>query len=150
MALSLVFEGPATYRLVDNGADVGCLAENLLVFTGFPTMHDAELAADAGYVALLHWLAHRRGDVREDAPALNVVLSEDGTSEWIGPEGTSVARVIRSPDSRHFELEFLLPKGLYTAVAAYAATHLYEAIVEARGERVRPEPPLDERVTAHA
>ncbi len=55
MALSLVFERPSTYRLVDNGVDVGHLTENLVVFTGFPTMQDAEHAADAGYVALLHW-----------------------------------------------------------------------------------------------
>jgi hypothetical protein len=149
MALSLVFEGPSTYALVDNGVDVGCLTQNLLVFTGFPTMHDAEHAADAGYVALLHWLAYRRGGVREDAPALNVALSEDGTSEWIGPEGDSLVRVIRSPDSRRFALEFLLPKGLYTAMAAHAATHVHEAIVEAQRERARtlPELPPDERVT---
>jgi hypothetical protein len=152
MALSLVFEAPSTYRLLDNGTDVGRLAENRLVFTGFATMHDAEHAGDAGYVALLHWLAYRRGGVREDVPSVHVAVSEDGTSEWIGPEGQSLVRVIHSRDPESFALELILPKDLYTAVAARAATHLYEAIVEARRERVRALAalPPDERITARA
>jgi hypothetical protein len=140
MGLSLTFAGPSTYRLVDDGVDVGRLAGNLLVFSGFATQHEAEHAGDAGYVALLQWMAYRKGGVREDFPAVHVALSENGTSEWLGPDGESLARAIPSSDPQGFVLEFTLPEDLYTAVAARAAIHVYESIAEARRELTRAHP----------
>ena len=61
MTLSLLFGGSSMYRLVHADLDVGCLAGDSLVFTGFDSLAEAERAGDAGYIALLEWLGSRSG-----------------------------------------------------------------------------------------
>ena len=95
MTLSLLFGGSSMYRLVQADIDVGWLAGDSLVFTGFDSLAGAERAGDAGYIALLEWLASRGETTGEDEMALHVAVGEDDMSEWIGPKGKVLARIIR-------------------------------------------------------
>ena len=136
MALSLEFGGASGHRLVEAGLHIGWLAGDKLRFIGFETLVDAERAGDAGYVALLQWLASRRRGVPEDPPALHVALTQDGRSEWIGPNGRVLARMLGSDEGDGFSIEFTLPERLHTAAAADAASHVYDAMRAAQPPKV--------------
>jgi hypothetical protein len=132
MSLALYFGGSATYRLVDGDRDVGWLHEDSLVFAGFDSLADAERAGDAGYVALLDWLASRRRSNRNEGTTLHVAVGQDELSEWIGPNGNVLARIIRPAEGDRFIVEFTLPARIHTAAVAQAAQRIYEAIHGAR------------------
>ena len=128
MALSLEFGRSSGHRLLESGLHVGWLAGDKLRFIGFETLVDAERAGDAGYVALLQWLASHQREVHESIPALHVALRQDGRSEWIGPNGRALARMLGPDEGDRFSIEFTLPERLHTAAAAHAASHVYDAI----------------------
>ena len=132
MALSLEFGRTSGHRLVEAGLHVGWLAGDKLRFIGFETLVDAECAGDAGYVALLQWLESRQRREHEDRPALHVALSPDGRSEWIGPNGRALARMLGPDGGDRFSIEFTLPERLHIAAAARAASHVYDAMRAAR------------------
>ena len=128
MALSLLLGGSSMYRLVYGDLDVGWLSGDSLAFTGFESLAEAERAGDAGYIALLEWLA-RRSDPRGDNDvALHVAIGEDDMSEWIGPNGKVLARIIRPANDEGFVVEFTLPPRVHTVAAARAASRLFDAM----------------------
>jgi hypothetical protein len=128
MTLSLLFGGPSMYRLVHGDVDVGWLGEDVLVFSGFDSLADAETAGDAGYIALLDWLASRSGRRGENQMALHVAVGEDDVSEWIGPNGKVLARIIRPAEDEGFVVEFTLPPRVHTTAAARAASRIFDAM----------------------
>jgi hypothetical protein len=128
MTLSLLFGGSSMYRLVHADLDVGWLAGDSLVFTGFDSLAEAERAGDAGYIALLEWLASRSDATGEGEMALHVAIDEDDMSEWIGPSGKVLARVSRPAGDECFVIEFTLPPRLHTADAARAASRIFDAM----------------------
>jgi len=128
VTLALLFGGSAMYRLVHADLDVGWLAGDSIVFTGFASLAAAERAGDAGYIALLEWLASRSNMSGEDEMAVHVAIGEDDMSEWIGPNGEMLARVIQ-PDKREgFAVEFMLPPRVHTVAAARAASRIFDAM----------------------
>ena len=132
MALSLLFGASTSmYRLVDDDRQVGTLAGDALVFTGFRSLADAERAGDAGYIALLAWLAEREERAADPHTMLHVAVNEDELSEWIGPNGRVLARIVRPGANERFEVEFTLPPHVPTAAAAGAASRIYDAIQRA-------------------
>jgi hypothetical protein len=137
MAWSLEFERESTYRLLDNGMDVGRLVGNTLVVSGFANTDEAERAADAGYAALLRLLAYHRGTTVHRSPAVHVAVNEDGTSEWIGPMGESLARILDPGNHESISVEFTLLRDPYTTVATSAAMHVYQSVMEARHDARR-------------
>ena len=128
MSLSLYFGGSSTYRLVDGDRDVGWLHGDSLVFAGFDSLADAERAGDAGYVALLDWLASRQRGNPEEGTTLHVAVGEDELSEWIGPNGHGLARIVRPAGDDSFTVEFTLPPHVHTAAVATAARRIYDVI----------------------
>jgi hypothetical protein len=128
MTLSLLFGGSSMYRLVHADLDVGCLAGDSLVFTGFDSLAEAERAGDAGYIALLEWLGSRSGTSGEEEMALHVAIGEDDMSEWLGPNGKVLGRIIRPADEEGFVVEFTLPPRVHTVAAARAASRIFDAI----------------------
>ena len=136
MSLSLYFGGSFTYRLVDGDRDVGWLRGDSLVFAGFDSLADAERAGDAGYVALLDWLASRQRGNPDEGTTLHVAVGEDELSEWFGPNGHVLARIVRPGEDDGFVVEFTLPPGVHTAAVAKAARRIYDAI--ARDATQRP------------
>jgi hypothetical protein len=111
MTVSLLFSESSTYRLIHDGRDVGWLAGNSLVFTGFDSLDEADRAGDAGYLALLNWL--------DGASA---------TTEWSGQNGRALARVIRPAEDEGFVVEFTLPRSVHTVAAARAASRMFDAM----------------------
>jgi hypothetical protein len=134
MARSLEYQGASTYRLLDNGMDVGRLVGNTLVVSGFANINEAERAADAGYAALLRLLAYHRGTVMHRPPGVHVAVSEDGASEWIGPMGEPLARIVDPGNHESISVEFTLLRDPYTTVATSAAMHVYHAVTDAQRE----------------
>jgi hypothetical protein len=128
MTLSLLFGGSSKYRLVHADLDVGWLAGDSLVFTGFDSLAQAERAGDAGYIALLEWLASRGHTTGENEMALHVAIGEDNMSEWIGPNGKVLARIFRPAEDEGFVVEFTLPPRVHTVAAARAASRIFEAM----------------------
>ena len=128
MTLSLLFGGSSMYRLVHADIDVGWLAGDSLVFTGFDSLAEAERAGDAGYIALLEWLASRSDTTGEEEMALHVAIGEDDMSEWIGPSGKVLARIIRPAEDNGFVIEFTLPPRVHTIAAARAASRIFDAM----------------------
>lgn len=139
MSLSLYFGGSSTYRLVDGDRDVGWLNGDSIVFAGFDSLADAELAGDAGYVALLDWLASRQRGNPDEGTTLHVAVGEDKLSEWIGPNGHVLARIIRPAGDDGFIVEFTLPPRVHTAAVANAARRIHDAIRRARHAAAFPE-----------
>jgi hypothetical protein len=127
MTLSLLFGGSSMYRFVHADLDVGWLAGDSLVFTGFHSLAEAERAGDAGYIALLEWLASR-SDTTGEEMALHVAIGEDDMSEWIGPSGKVLARIFRPAEDNGFVIEFTLPPRVHTVAAARAASRIFEAM----------------------
>lgn len=132
MARSLEFERASTYRLLDNGMDVGRLVGNTLVVSGFANVDQAERAADAGYAALLQLLAYHRGTTVNQPMPVHIAVSENGTSEWIGPTGESLVRIIDPGNHESISVEFTLLRDPHTTVATSAAMHVYQAMMEAQ------------------
>jgi hypothetical protein len=128
MTLSLLFGGSSMYRLVHADLDVGWLVGDSLVFTGFDSLADAERAGDAGYLAVLEWLASRSDTNGEQEMALHVAIGEDDMSEWIGPNGKVLGRIIRPADEEGFVVEFTLPPRVHTVAAARVASRIFDAI----------------------
>lgn len=128
MTLSLLFGGSAMHRLVHADLDVGWLAGDSLVFTGFASLAAAERAGDAGYIALLEWLANRSNMSGEDEMAVHVAIGEDDKSEWIGPTGELLARIIQPDDGEGFAVEFTLPSSVHTVAAVRAASRIFDAM----------------------
>jgi hypothetical protein len=116
------------YRLVHADIDVGWLEEDSLVFTGFDSLAEAERAGDAGYIALLEWLASRSDTSGNEEIALHVAIGEDDMSEWIGPNGKVLGRIIRPADDEGFVVEFSLPPGVHTVGMARAASRIFGAM----------------------
>jgi hypothetical protein len=139
MTLSLLFGGSSMYRLVHAGGDVGWLAGDTIVFTGFDSLAEAERAGDAGYVALLEWLASRDQRMDEGELALHVAVGEDEMSEWMGPSGSVLARIIRPAEDEGFVIELTLPPRIHTAAAAHAASRIFDAMQTALQD-ARPHP----------
>src|SRR3954453_18050069 len=102
MTLSLLFGGPAMYRLMHADVEVGWLASDSLVFSGFDSLEEAERAGDAGYIALLESLARRSDMAGEAEMVLHVAIGEDDISEWIAPNGKVLARIIRPSEDERF------------------------------------------------
>jgi len=127
MTLSLLFGGSSMYRLVHADTDVGWLAGDSLVFTGFASLAGAEHAGDAGYIALLEWL-RSRGETGNDEMALHVALGEDEMSEWMGPNGKILARIVRPAEDQGFIVEFTLPPRVHTVAAARVASRIFDAM----------------------
>lgn len=128
MTLSLVFGGSSTYRLADDGLDVGWLAGDSLVFTGFESISEAARAADAGYVALLDWLDKVSDTDDDENTRIHVGIDETDVSEWIGPNGKALARIIRPDEDKGFVVEFMLPRSVHTVAAARVASHMFDAM----------------------
>ena len=140
MSLALYFSGSCTYRLVDGDRDVGWVHGDSLTFAGFRSLADAERAGDAGYVALLDWLASRRRGNSDEGTTLHVAVGEDELSEWIGPNGHVLARIVRPAEEESFIVEFTLPSRLHAAAVAKAARRIYDAIGSARQAAAVREP----------
>ena len=128
MTLSLLFGGSSMYRLMYADLDVGWLAGDSLVFSGFDSLGEAERAGDAGYIALLEWLASCRGKNAGEEMALHVAIGEDDMSEWIGPNGKVLARRVRPAEEEGFVVEFTLPPRVHTVAAARAASRIFDAM----------------------
>jgi hypothetical protein len=128
VTLSLLFGGSSRYRLVHDGRDVGWLAGDALAFTGFDSLAEAERAGDAGYVALLEWLGRASDSVDEETMRIHVAVDENDLSEWIGPNGKALARIIRPADDDGFVIEFTLPRSVHTVAAAGAASRIFDAM----------------------
>jgi hypothetical protein len=127
MTLSLLFGG-SSMHLVHDGLDVGWLAGDSLVFTGFDSLAEAERAGDAGYVALLEWLGSAGDGADDEKTRIHVAVGEDDLSEWIGPNGKALARVIRPADDESFIVEFTLPRSIHTVAAARVASRMFDAM----------------------
>lgn len=132
MALSLLFVGTSRYQLVHDDRVVGYLEGDSLVFTGFESLMDAEHAGDAGYVALLEWLAGPEYGRRDEPLEIHVAVGEDHSSEWIGPNGRVLARIIRPDADEHYLIEFRLPPELPVTLMHRAASRIAEAMLAAR------------------
>ena len=128
MTLSLLFGGSSTHRLVHDGRDVGWLVGDALAFTGFDSLAAAERAGDAGYVALLEWLGGASASVDEETMRIHVAINENDMSEWIGPNGKALARIIRPAEDEGFVIEFMLPRSVHTVAAARAASRMFDAM----------------------
>lgn len=128
MELSLVFGGSATYELQHDGVSVGYLEGDSLVFTGFRSLADAERAGDAGYIATVGWFANRQRSAPDDTPTLHVAVGEDSMSEWIGPNGQALARIIRRAEDDGFLIDFRLPPRLPTTLVRRLASRIYHAM----------------------
>ena len=128
MALSLLFTGSPRYRLMNGDRAVGWLTGDSLVFGGFSSLADAERAGDAGYIALLDWLQSRQRMARQQTTTLHVAVGEDHLSEWLGPNGHVLARIIRPVEDDSFVVEFTLPSHIPTVAAAEAASRIYDAM----------------------
>jgi hypothetical protein len=133
MELSLQFGGSAMYQLQYGGVNIGYLDADALVFTGFTSLEEAERAGDAGYLAMLDWLANRNEVGADGTQTLHVALGEDSTSEWMGPNGHVLARIIRPADDDAFVIEFTLPERLPTTSARQLASRIYHAMRTSRG-----------------
>lgn len=138
MELSLLFGGSSMYQLQHNGVSVGYIDRDSLVFTAFTSLAEAERAGDAGYIAMLDWLADRQPRAREDTQTLHVAVGEDSTSEWIGPNGHVLARIIRPADDNGFLIDFTLPARLPTTLARQLASRIYHAMRTVRHESSQP------------
>ena len=128
MTLSLLFSGSSTHRLVHDGLDVGWLVGDSLVFTGFDSLAEAERASDAGYVALLDWFGGAGDATDEERMRIHVAIDENDVSEWIGPNGKALARIIRPVEDEGFVVEFTLPRDVHTVAAARAASRMFDAM----------------------
>ena len=128
MKVSLLFAGSSTYRLIHNGFDVGWLAGDSLVFTGFDSLAEAECAADAAYVALLESMGSASDSADEEKVRIHVAIDENDMSEWIGPNGKGIARIIRPADVEGFVVEFTLPRSVHTVAAPRAASRMFDAM----------------------
>ena len=116
------------YRLVHDGLDVGWLAGDSLVFTGFGSLAEAKRAADVGYIALLEWLGSASHTAGEEKMAQHVAIGEDDLSEWIGPNGKALARIVRPAEDEGFVVELTLPRSVHTVAAARAASRMFDAM----------------------
>jgi hypothetical protein len=134
MELSLLFGGSSLYQLQHNGISVGYIEGDSLVLTGFQSLAEAESAGDAGYIAMLDWLAERERPGREGTRTLHVAVGEDSTSEWIGPNGHVLARIIRPAENDGFVIDFTLPPRLPTTLVRQLASRIYGAMQAARRE----------------
>jgi hypothetical protein len=128
MTVSLLFGGSSTYRVIHDGFDVGWLAGDSLVFTGFDSLAAAERAGDAAYVALLEWLSSASDSGDEENIGIHVAIDENDMSEWIGPNGKAIARIIRPAEDEGFVIKFTLPRSVYTVAAARAASRMFDAM----------------------
>jgi hypothetical protein len=128
MTVSLLFGGSSTYRLIHDGFDVGWLAGDSLVFTGFDSLAEAERAGDAGYVALLEWLSSTSDSADDERIRIHVAIDENDMSEWIGPDGKALARIVRPAEDVGFVVEFTLPRSVHTVAAARAASWMFDAM----------------------
>jgi hypothetical protein len=128
MTLSLLFGGSSTYRLIHDGLDVGWLAGDALVFTGFDSLAEAERASDAGYVALLDWFGGAGDASDEERMRIHVAIDENDVSEWIGPNGKALARIIQPAEDEGFVVEFALPRSVHTVAAARVASRMFDAM----------------------
>jgi hypothetical protein len=128
MTLSLLFGGSSMYRLIHDRLDVGWLGGGALVFTGFDSLADAERASDAGYVALLDWFGGAGDATDEEKMRIHVAIDENDVSEWIGPNGNALARIIRPLEDEGFVIEFTLPRSLHTVAAARVASRMFDAM----------------------
>lgn len=156
MFLSLLFRGARGYTLLHGTREVGSLNGSVLRFHPFATETDAIRAADAGYHALLRWLAART-DVQPVGPRpggapppADAESSGDSPPRWAGPDGAPIARLARHPSGARQEshhdvtraepahaVEFVLPEDVYAAVALQPAQRIHEAMHEAIGEAGR-------------
>jgi hypothetical protein len=128
MALTLLFDGSSTYRLVYRELDVGWLVGDSLVFTGFGSVAEADRAGDAGYIALRAWLDRAGETAGEEKMTPRVAIDKDDMSEWIGPNGKALARIIRPAEDDGFVVEFTLPRSVHTVAAARAASRMFAAM----------------------
>jgi hypothetical protein len=128
MTVSLLFGGSSTYRVIHDGFDVGWLAGDSLVFTGFDSLAAAERAGDAAYVALLEWLSSASDSGDEENIGIHVAIDENDMSEWIGPNGKAIARIIRPAEDEGFVIKLTLPRSVYTVAAARAASRMFDAM----------------------
>jgi hypothetical protein len=137
MARSLEFERASTYRLLDNGMEVGRLVGNTLVVSGFANTGEAERAADAGYAALLRLLAYHRATAVHRPPPMHIPVNEDRSAEWIEPMRESLARIVDPGNHESVSVEFTLLRDPDTTVATSAAMYVYQSIMEARRDARR-------------
>lgn len=143
MFLSLLFRGASGYTLLHGTREVGSFSGSVLRFYPFSTEAEAIRAADAGCYALVHWLGSRADTRSLGTPPLGDAASGDSASRWMGPGGVPVARLSYHPsgslvethrDATHarpvYAVEFVLPEGVYAAVALQPAQRIHEAIRE--------------------
>jgi hypothetical protein len=128
MGISFLLEGPRRYCLVDDGSEVAWIDEDAMEFRGFATRSEAERAADAGYARLLDWLRSNVNDPIYRPTRLHAVVDADGRSEWIGPDGRALTRLVRPEEDGEFTVALKLPLTLPTTVLARAASNVYDAM----------------------
>ncbi len=121
--------GPSTYGLTAAGKSIGWVKGRTIHVGGFAHADDALAAGEAGYLALVRWVARRRGEILSDPPPIHVAATDDGSFEWLEPNGDCAARLVVESDVGGFGVDLTLPGGLLTAVAAGAVAQICNAML---------------------
>ena len=145
--------GPSAYTLSVAGKSIGWLRERRMHVGGFATADHALAAGDAGFVALSRWVARRRGEIFAEPPPIHVAAMDAGSFEWLGVDGTCVARLVSRSDVGGFGVELTLPQGLLMAVAVGAAAQICDAMLAVAPDPTMtsdasPKPPADQATLA--
>ena len=143
MTASLATTGPTVFSLRSARSDRGLLRGRLLRFGGFKSEAEAFRAGEAGCRLLNEWLTLRKRLPLEERPPVTAVMDGEDTQLWTDPGGQTMARVVRPGDDpagddwegclaeNDHGLEFILPGGLFAAVALHLANLIYEAMMGA-------------------
>lgn len=121
--------GQATYGLTAAGKSIGWVRGRTIHVGGFAHADDALAAGDAGYLALVRWVARRRGEGFSEPPPVHVAATDDGSFEWLTPAGECAARLVLASDVGGLGVDFTLPDGLLPAVAARAVAQICNAML---------------------
>jgi hypothetical protein len=143
MGTSMATTGPTVFTLRSARSDVGVIRGRELRFGGFKSATDAFRAGEAGCRLLHEWLTLRKRLPIDERPQITAVIDDEGTHRWTDPAGETMARVVRPTDAvdgdwegclarSDYRLEFILPDGLFAAVALHLANLIYEAMTGPR------------------
>jgi hypothetical protein len=141
MTTSFATTGPTVFSLRNARSDRGLLRGRLLHFGGFTSEAEAFRAGEAGCRLLTEWLTVRKRLPIDERPRATAVIGDDGIQRWTDPGGQTMARIVRPgddpggddsegcPAKGHYGVQYILPGGLFAAVALHLANLIYEAMM---------------------